>query len=66
LGYDIQKEECANHVVKCCRTSMEQLVKDKPHHKGRGELKEQMRKGIHQEHEAPSPTEVKNLTPKSS
>ena len=45
-GYDIQKEECANHAVKCFRTSMEQLVKDKPQYKGRGKLTEQMRKRL--------------------
>ena len=60
-GYDIQKEECANHAVKCFRTSMEQLVKDKSQYKGRGKLTEQMRK--FQQYNASSPTEVRKLTP---
>ena len=45
-GYDIQKEECANHAVKCFKTSMEQLVKDKPQYRGRGKLTEQMQKRL--------------------
>ena len=32
-GYAIQKQECANHAVKCFRSSLEKLVKDKPQYK---------------------------------
>lgn len=35
-GYAIQEQECANHAVKCFRSSLEKLVKDKPQYKGRG------------------------------
>ena len=45
-GYAIQKQECANHAVKCFRSSLEKLVKDKPQYKGRGKLIEQMRKRL--------------------
>ena len=45
-GYAIQKQECANHAVKCFRSSLEKLVKDKPQYKGRGKLTEQMRKRL--------------------
>jgi len=42
-GYFIQKQECANHALKCFRTSLEQLIKDKPQYKGRYKLTESMR-----------------------
>ena len=45
-GYAIQKQECASHAVKCFRSSLEKLVKDKPQYKGRGKLTEQMRKWL--------------------
>lgn len=45
-GYAIQKQECANHAVKCFRSSLEKLVKDKPQYKGKGKLTEQMRKRL--------------------
>ena len=45
-GYAIQKQECSNHAVKCFRSSLEKLVKDKPQYKGRGKLTEQMRKRL--------------------
>jgi len=45
-GYAIQKQECANHAIKCFRSSSEKLVKDKPQYKGRGKLTEQMRKRL--------------------
>jgi len=34
-GYAITKQECANHALKCYRTSLEQLVKGKPQYKGK-------------------------------
>ena len=43
-GSFIKKLECANHVVKCYRTALENLVHDKPSYKGRGKLTETMRK----------------------
>ena len=45
-GYAIQKQECANHAVKCFRSSLEKLVKEKPQYKGKGKLTEQMRKRL--------------------
>jgi len=45
-GRDIEKQECANHAVKCFRTSLEKLAKEKPQYKGRGKLTEQMRKRL--------------------
>lgn len=45
-GRDIDKQECANHAVKCFRSSLEKLVKEKPQYKGRGKLTEQMRKRL--------------------
>jgi len=42
-GYFIQKQECANHGLKCYRASLEQLVKDKPQYKGRHKLTENTR-----------------------
>ena len=45
-GYAIQKQECANHAVKCIRSSLEKLAKEKPQYKGRGKLTEQMRKRL--------------------
>ena len=45
-GRDIEKQECANHAVKCFRSSLEKLAKEKPQYKGRGKLTEQMRKRL--------------------
>jgi len=42
-GYFIQKQECANHALKCYRASLEQLIRDKPQYKGRHKLTESMR-----------------------
>ena len=39
-GHAITKQECANHAVKCYRSALENLVKDKPHYKGRYKLTE--------------------------
>ena len=43
-GRDITKLECANHAVKCYRSSLEKLVQDKPSYKGKGGLTLKMRK----------------------
>ena len=45
-GFAITKEECANHAVKCFRSAMENLVKDKPQYKGRNKLTEAQRKRL--------------------
>ncbi len=45
-GYAIKKLECANHAVKCYRSSLENLVKEKPQYKGKGKLTEGMRKKL--------------------
>ena len=45
-GYAIQKQEYANHAVKCFRSSLEKLAKEKPQYKGRGKLTVQMRKRL--------------------
>ena len=37
-GRYVSKLECANHCVKCYRSHLEQMVKDFPHFKGRGNL----------------------------
>ena len=37
-GHVITKQECANHAVKCYRSALENLVKDKPQYKGRHKL----------------------------
>lgn len=42
-GYAITKQECANHALKCYRTSLEQLLKDKPQYKGKHKLTAAMR-----------------------
>ena len=34
-GRDVQKLECANHSVKCLRSSLEKLVVEKPYYKGK-------------------------------
>jgi len=34
--YAIEKTECANHVIKCFRTHLENLVQNNPSYKGRG------------------------------
>ena len=33
-GHAITKQECVNHAVKCYRSSLENLVKDKTQYKG--------------------------------
>lgn len=45
-GHAIQKVECANHAIKCYRSSLEKLVEEKPHYKGKGKLTEAMRKRL--------------------
>ncbi len=45
-GHYIQKLECANHICKCYRGALEQLVKDKPSYKGIGGLTLKMRKRL--------------------
>lgn len=45
-GHIITKQECANHAVKCYRSALENLVKDKPHYKGRHKLTEAKRKHL--------------------
>jgi len=45
-GFAITKEECANHAVKCFRSALENLVKDKPQYKGRNKLTEAQRKRL--------------------
>lgn len=37
-GHAIEKTECTNHAVKCYRTALENLVKNKPQYKGKGKL----------------------------
>ena len=43
-GFGIQKVECANHVCKCYRSSLEKLAANNPSYKGKGGLTEKMRK----------------------
>ena len=43
-GHAISKQECANHAVKCYRSSLENLAKDKPQYKGRHKLTESQQK----------------------
>ena len=45
-GFAITKEECANHAVKCFRSALENLVKDKPQYKGRNKLTEAQQKQL--------------------
>ena len=45
-GHAITKQECANHAVKCFRSHLENLVKDKPQYKGRNKLTEAQRKRL--------------------
>ena len=45
-GHAIAKQECANHAVKCYRSALENLVKDKPHYKGKHKLTEAQRKRL--------------------
>ena len=45
-GYAINKQECANHALKCYRASLEQLVKDKPQYKGKHKLTAAMRQRL--------------------
>ena len=45
-GHAITKQECANHAVKCYRSALENLVKDKPQYKGRHKLTEPQRKRL--------------------
>ena len=37
-GKFVKKLECANHACKCLRSHLEQLVSEKPQHKGKGKL----------------------------
>lgn len=45
-GRSIRKIECANHAVKCYRSSLEKLVHDKPKYKGKRKLTEGMRRKL--------------------
>ena len=45
-GFAIKKLECANHAVKCFRSSLENLVSSNSSYKGRGKLTEAMRKRL--------------------
>ncbi len=45
-GRFIEKMECANHCCKCYRSSLEKLVQEKPHYKGKGGLTEKMRRRL--------------------
>ena len=45
-GHAIQKLECANHICKCYRGVLEQLVKDNPSYKGNGGLTLKIRKRL--------------------
>jgi len=37
-GYAVEKQECANHALKCFQGHLEQLVKDKPQYKDKNKL----------------------------
>ena len=45
-GLYVNKLECANHVCKCLRSSLEKLVQDKPQYKGTGKLTKNQRTRI--------------------
>ena len=45
-GHDIKKIGCANHATKCYRSSLEKLVSEKTHYKGKGGLTGAMRKRL--------------------
>ncbi len=45
-GHCIRKMECANHVCKCYRSSLEKLVSENPRYKGSGGLTEKMRRRL--------------------
>ena len=45
-GYRITKQECANHVLKGFKASLEQLVKEKPQYKGKHKLTAAMRQRL--------------------
>jgi len=45
-GCSITKIECANHSLKCYRSSLEQMVKENPSYKGKNKLTENMRKRL--------------------
>ena len=45
-GHIIKKSECANHAMKCYHASLERLVEEKTHYKGKGKLTESMRKKL--------------------
>ncbi len=45
-GHCIRKMECANHVCKCYRSSLEKLVSENPEYKGSGGLTEKMRRRL--------------------
>ena len=43
-GHVIREVECANHAVECYRGTLEQLVAENPHYKGKEGLTAAMRK----------------------
>ena len=45
-GYSITKIECANHSLKCFRSSLEHMVCENPSYKGKNKLTENMRKRL--------------------
>ena len=45
-GRYIEKQECANHCCKFYRSSLEKLVQEKPHYKGKGGLTTAMRQRL--------------------
>ena len=45
-GFRMTEKQRANHAVKCYRSALENLVKDKPHYKGRHKLTEGQRKRL--------------------
>ena len=45
-GRAIEKLECANHACKCYRGSLEKIVQDNPHYKGKGGLTTKMRQRL--------------------
>ena len=46
MGSSHKKIECANHVCKCYRSSLEKLVDENPKYKGKGGLTLKMRKRL--------------------
>ena len=53
-GRYVSKLECANHCVNCYCSHLEQMVKDFPHFKGRGNLSKRTIIKLHMEHAVPS------------